>query len=124
MFYVTSFCLVIACPLFALFCGPDLSILLVYSIFAQYSALLVSIFYHGCFLSILGVMNLKQLGRLAAPITRPSEQAQYQVVSESENSALLSDLVDKVQCERSFSGDFKIATCVVNEISGLQNGLP
>ena len=69
-------------------------------------------------------MNLKQLGRLAAPITRPSEQAQYQVVSESENSALLSDLVDKVQCERSFSGDFKIATCVVNEISGLQNGLP
>ncbi|XWS38648.1 hypothetical protein CRYUN_Cryun19dG0148800 [Craigia yunnanensis] len=62
-------------------------------------------------------------GRLAASITRPSEKAQDQVVSESENR-LLSDLVDKVQCERSFSGDFKIATCVVSEISGLQKGLP
>ncbi|XP_022737173.1 histone-lysine N-methyltransferase, H3 lysine-9 specific SUVH6-like [Durio zibethinus] len=50
-------------------------------------------------------------GRLAAPITIPSEQAQGQVVSESGNPALLSDRVDKVEPERVF------------EISGLQEDL-
>ncbi|XVF13478.1 hypothetical protein REPUB_Repub08aG0211200 [Reevesia pubescens] len=63
-------------------------------------------------------------GRLAAPITKATEQVKGQVVSESENPALLSDRVDKVECERGFSGDIESATCLVNEISGLQKDLP
>ncbi|XP_021291532.1 histone-lysine N-methyltransferase, H3 lysine-9 specific SUVH6 [Herrania umbratica] len=51
-------------------------------------------------------------GRLAAPINRPSEQAQWQVLSEKENPALVSDRADKIECERRF------------KISGLQKELP
>ncbi|TYI70152.1 hypothetical protein E1A91_D08G201900v1 [Gossypium mustelinum] len=60
----------------------------------------------------------------AASMTRPSEQAQGQAVSESENPASLPDSVDKVQCETKFSGESRIATSSVNEVSGSEKDLP
>ena len=64
MFYVISFCLVIVYSLLALFCGPDLSILLVYSVFAQQFVLPMSISYHWRFLSISWCHELKTIRKV------------------------------------------------------------
>ncbi|XP_039036629.1 histone-lysine N-methyltransferase, H3 lysine-9 specific SUVH6-like [Hibiscus syriacus] len=78
-------------------------------------------------------------GRLAAKITKPSEQAEEKTVSESEKPELLTDYADKVQCEKpavlpdnagkvqcetKSSGGSEVAACLINEVSGSHKYLP